>query len=166
LGCPPEVILCPVCDLFWQDLAGEESLRVQTRLPLNHVGGLPANAAVSGRPNRILPIPAAAASHGARRAPMEVGYGRDNSITPMCSCGRAAKKGTNNKEGADKGREYYSCSLPYRDNARCKYFQYCDEAPQQQRGGNSSMISVEATANAICSHCKLRGHWARSCPTK
>ncbi|KAB7500912.1 DNA topoisomerase 3-alpha [Armadillidium nasatum] len=52
----------------------------------------------------------------------------------VCNCGIEAKKLTTLKEGANKGREFYTC--PKIREEQCGYFQWVDEISVNNRGNN------------------------------
>ncbi|XP_066994969.2 DNA topoisomerase 3-alpha, partial [Anabrus simplex] len=50
----------------------------------------------------------------------------------MCDCGAPARRLTVQKEGPNKGRQFYGCSKP--PNERCRFFKWADDADQGNNG--------------------------------
>ena len=66
------------------------------------------------------------------------------------------------KEGANKGRVFYTCAEP-RDT-QCKTFIWADEAATSNQAGNNS--TTQSPGKGTCYKCGKPGHWASQCPQK
>ena len=56
-----------------------------------------------------------------------------------CNCGQPSARKTVQKEGVNKGREFYVCARP-RDE-QCNYFQWADQMDGADRGGGVPSLS-------------------------
>ena len=94
-----------------------------------------------------------------------------------CRCGEQAKLMTVNKEGANQGRQFYSCSKPREQG--CGFFQWADEdsgartncfSPPQRGGARTNCFSPPRRGGAsrgggrLCSVCRHPGHTKKNCP--
>ena len=108
----------------------------------------------------------------------------------MCKCEEEAVLRTVQKEGPNKGKQFYTCSKP-REH-QCQFFEWSDQLPSSSvrsystrggrgrgRGGenswraahknvSSASVSGEGKKRAppTCSMCREVGHTKRSCPLK
>ncbi|XP_033096293.1 DNA topoisomerase 3-alpha-like [Anneissia japonica] len=111
----------------------------------------------------------------------------------VCRCNTTAITRTVQKEGANQGRQFYTCSKP-RDS-QCGFFQWTDESTNSgsrggsyhrgaatrgrgrgsNRGGRSSSSGYGSSSSgddsrkrrkATCSMCGVEGHTKRSCTSK
>jgi DNA topoisomerase-3 len=112
---------------------------------------------------------------------------------PLCKCGEPSTTRTTQKEGPNKGRQFFCCkkSDGYErkiSHYSCFHSSFCNIffscgfvgwVDENGTGGNNSSFSSAKkysgnTNNAVgggggnmtCSHCKQQGHWARSCQNK
>ncbi|KAJ1918035.1 DNA topoisomerase [Mycoemilia scoparia] len=69
---------------------------------------------------------------------------------PKCRCGLYANTLVVEKDGPDKGREYYKCSKQVRS---CGFFRFVDGLPSKDTSKNLSN----------CFKCGEQGHWASAC---
>ncbi|XP_041363021.1 DNA topoisomerase 3-alpha-like isoform X2 [Gigantopelta aegis] len=98
---------------------------------------------------------------------------------PQCGCSQPAKSLTVQKDGPNKGRQFYTCSQP--PDQRCRFFQWADENtgpttggntgwPQAGNGGRKRNASAQDAApqrkKKSCSLCGQIGHTKRTCPHK
>ena len=113
----------------------------------------------------------------------------DNRQTIVCNCGTEAVQRTVQKEGPNKGRQFFTCCKPRDD--QCGFFEWADNVPscyvKQTRGGSrgrgrgrgkggaksteseQSFSTDGSTARKkrappTCSVCRQQGHTKRSCP--
>ena len=108
------------------------------------------------------------------RVGVEVTYDADLPPTPMCGCQMPSIIRTVNKEGANKGRTFFTCSKP--QGAQCGFFSFCDDSSSSNNRGSAGGGGFRASGGGgavapsnpgiICSRCRGEGHWARSCPNK
>ncbi len=120
-------------------------------------------------------------------ASSRMGGARDKVVTVVCNCGNEAVLRTVQKEGPNKGKEFYTCSKP-RDE-QCRFFEWGDSVPstnvrttasggvvpRRGRGGGRGRGacgadsggggdgSTRKRAPPTCSVCKEVGHTKRSC---
>ena len=88
----------------------------------------------------------------------------------VCRCVEPARLLTVQKEGANKGRQFYGCQKP-RDQS-CGFFQWTDETPASRRnnfsppsrGVNRSFAGPKKTGVRLCSVCRQAGHNRKNCP--
>ena len=114
----------------------------------------------------------------------------DSRQTIVCNCGTEAVQRTVQKEGPNKGRQFFTCSKPRDD--QCGFFEWADNVPscyvKQTRGrggsrgrgrgrGRGGAKSTELQSSSTdgsttrkmrapptCSVCRQQGHTKRSCP--
>lgn len=112
----------------------------------------------------------------------------DNRQTIVCNCGTEAVQRTVQKEGPNKGRQFFTCCKPRDD--QCGFFEWADNVPscyvKQTRGGSrgrgrgrgrggakstelqsfstDGSTSRKTRAPPTCSVCRQQGHTKRSCP--
>ncbi|XP_029173837.1 DNA topoisomerase 3-alpha-like [Nylanderia fulva] len=107
--------------------------------------------------------------------------------TIMCQCNQPARKLTVQKDGPNKGRQFYGC--PKGMNSTCKFFKWADENDIDNRGNtdwNNFNVNRESnqTRNRApergsapkrprlagtkrkCSNCGIEGHTKNRCPEK
>lgn len=131
-GYPERLTVCPSCDRFWREIH-------HTGLSLPNASGGPVSAASVRQIQDINQTPQPTATpttsdYGAAlsgtaviRRPngKEIKANTGNTTTfraanatanaddgPECKCGTPAKLLTTNKEGANKGRQFYTCTKP------------------------------------------------------
>ena len=84
-----------------------------------------------------------------------------------CFCDLTAVQKAVLKEGANKGRQFWSC--PNHESARCKYFEWDDEPPRHDTGvgsggfGGGSRVQNGAMSGGgagECFRCGAVGHWS------
>ncbi|KAL5017788.1 hypothetical protein ScPMuIL_003510 [Solemya velum] len=71
-------------------------------------------------------------------------YGSDSDGTPNCNCGTPGRRCTVQKEGPNKGREFFGCPKPRGEG--CGFFQWADEG-----GGGQTSFSRENSAGFMSS---------------
>ncbi|CAG0915750.1 unnamed protein product [Notodromas monacha] len=108
----------------------------------------------------------------------------------MCDCNVVARKFTVNKEGPNKGREFYVCSKNQGDAGRCSFFLWADsnpssvaptiprntgsfERPIRSRGtsrgrarGRGTGAGRGAPGGRKCGICGNTGHNRKNCPNR
>lgn len=100
------------------------------------------------------------------------GRSNDGDI-PCCQCGIPGKSLTVQKEGPNKGRQFYGCSKPRGEG--CNFFQWADEnsgtssgygggGGGKKRGSNSTDTGVKKARK--CGLCGVEGHTKKTCPHK
>lgn len=109
-----------------------------------------------------------------------------SSAVVMCNCEQVAVQRTVQKEGPNKGRQFYTCSKPR--ESQCGFFEWSDSVPTSNvhhttrggqnswrrghgrggasrgGGGGDSDLAVKKRAPPTCSVCREVGHTKRSCP--
>jgi hypothetical protein len=88
-----------------------------------------------------------------------------------CLCDLTAVQKTVQKEGANKGRQFWSC--PNHESARCKFFEWDDEPPRNDMGigggstsgGFGGGLGIQNGAGdgggaGECFRCGEIGHWS------
>eukprot|EP00045_Choanoeca_perplexa_P016767 m.230644 g.230644 ORF g.230644 m.230644 type:complete len:1080 (+) comp17354_c0_seq4:65-3304(+) len=89
-----------------------------------------------------------------------------------CNCGQAAVMRTVRKEGANKGRQFYCCSKPSGDDARCDFFMWADDTEDDHAKPNFDdknkqqfrSKSKGPGSDVECYKCHQMGHFASNCP--
>ncbi|XP_069123502.1 DNA topoisomerase 3-alpha-like [Argopecten irradians] len=96
-----------------------------------------------------------------------------------CNCGNQAKKLTVQKEGPNKGRQFFSCNKPRGEG--CNFFQWADEAGNNENTGGGGMWNQggdnkkrggsntggpAAKKARKCGLCGEEGHTRKTCPHK
>ena len=72
----------------------------------------------------------------------EVVLGQEQQETTFnCDCGQPAARRKVQKEGANKGREFYCCAKPRDADNQCRYFQWLDEVDVGGGGGGVAAAS-------------------------
>ncbi|WWC86943.1 uncharacterized protein L201_001823 [Kwoniella dendrophila CBS 6074] len=100
---------------------------------------------------------------------------RGNDEDVRCNCDLEAKFGTVNKEGPNKGRQFWAC--PNNPRASCKFFQWADEdesagntaGPSGYNGGNYNPRNGSGGGGGStgeCFKCGQSGHWSNACPNE
>lgn len=108
-------------------------------------------------------------------------HSSENEPVVICSCGTEAVQRTVQKEGPNKGKQFYTCPKP-RDT-QCGFFEWADSVPMSnvhsgsstrrgqgsRRGGtdeqrNMTCNDTRKRKPPTCSVCKQQGHTKRSCP--
>ncbi|XP_078495065.1 DNA topoisomerase 3-alpha [Ciona intestinalis] len=85
----------------------------------------------------------------------------------MCKCNIPATQRTVQKEGANKGRMFYTCDKP-RDT-QCGFFEWCDAIQNTAPTPSTSHNQPRAPKRKrppTCGLCKEVGHTRRGCPNK
>ena len=116
------------------------------------------------------------------------GSNSDSRQTIVCNCGTEAVQRTVQKEGPNKGRQFFTCCKPRDD--QCGFFEWADNVPlcyvKQTRGGSrgrgrgrgrggakstqlqnfstDGSTSRKTRVPPTCSVCRQQGHTKRSCP--
>jgi hypothetical protein len=67
-------------------------------------------------------------------------------MNPSCHCGLPTKQLTTNKEGVNKGRQFYTCTKPRESS--CQYFQWADEPVRASTAVTSSSSSASFSSSA------------------
>ncbi|WWD00560.1 hypothetical protein V866_007495 [Kwoniella sp. B9012] len=107
-----------------------------------------------------------------RQRPSSRNDNRGNDEDVRCNCDLEARFGTVNKEGPNKGRQYWAC--PNNPKASCKFFQWADgddttaggpsnhgnSRNNSRGGGGGGGVSGE------CFRCGQAGHWSNACPNE
>lgn len=90
-----------------------------------------------------------------------------------CNCDMEAVSRTVNKEGANKGRPFYSCKKPMQQS--CGFFQWADEDSNQQAprpssgpaarrgGGGRGAPTTAGKKRRRCGACGEEGHTKKTC---
>ena len=122
---------------------------------------------------------------GAHRGGRKGGSVSDRVMCVMCTCGDEAVMRTVQKEGPNKGRQFYVCSKSREE--QCGFFEWADDLPAgssvpsystrgrrgygRGRGGRGNAGSTEGgggggrkRAPPTCSVCQEVGHTRRTCP--
>lgn len=97
-------------------------------------------------------------------APKPLAPAEAASAVRVCRCSEPAASKTVQKEGANKGRVFFSCPRP-RD-AACNFFEWADvPAPAPaSAAGTQAQAGTQGQATP-CYKCNELGHWARDCPS-
>ncbi|XP_066952074.1 DNA topoisomerase 3-alpha [Macrobrachium rosenbergii] len=113
-----------------------------------------------------------------RRFDSGFGGGSTYEDSVQCNCGIAAKRLTVQKEGPNKGREFYACIKER--NVQCRFFKWADEIEGEQqsgygnystdtgfgggRGGTRQRDTGSTGWKRKCGACGEEGHDRRNCP--
>ena len=89
-----------------------------------------------------------------------------------CSCGIAAVTRTVKKDGANKGRVFWTCSKPMGE--KCNMFEWADDSGGGVGGGGGGTQPSRkrpppgggggSGKQRLCSVCRQPGHSKRNCP--
>nr|XP_019008510.1 DNA topoisomerase III [Kwoniella pini CBS 10737]OCF47291.1 DNA topoisomerase III [Kwoniella pini CBS 10737] len=120
-----------------------------------------------------------------RQRPSSRNETRGNDEDVRCKCDLEAKLVTVNKEGPNKGKQFWAC--PNNPKASCKFFQWAEEGnpgtqagpkcfkcgqvghwsnscPNDSAGGGGAGGSGTGEQSGECFKCGQSGHWSNSCP--
>ena len=73
-------------------------------------------------------------------------HGADDDECPPCPCGTTSVKRTVRKEGANSGRQFFTCSKQQTDTSRCDFFQWTDTPPNPS--SSRSLPSFQSNSNS------------------
>eukprot|EP00403_Amphidinium_massartii_P008089 CAMPEP_0178419438 /NCGR_PEP_ID=MMETSP0689_2-20121128/25610_1 /TAXON_ID=160604 /ORGANISM="Amphidinium massartii, Strain CS-259" /LENGTH=528 /DNA_ID=CAMNT_0020040875 /DNA_START=27 /DNA_END=1613 /DNA_ORIENTATION=+ len=119
----------------------------------------PPKAATSGAAAPQMPSGFGGSSFGSAAAGFSVQQDALDQQTPLCSCGIPTARRTVRKEGANNGREFWTCPKPREE--QCGFFQFVDEPPPAAAGaagGRRPPVAtpvrgqVQTVADAFRSH--------------